>query len=183
MTTLEQVTTFKLRTDTYSTSVGDFEYHSHAVNFLMETGYLPKADQAEEMVKYGEISRSEKAAELIKHTVTMATATELIQALRAYMKQCGLKDVGEYDFTVAPSIKYGDHPDLIPQKYYHLIAYAIEGSNEGYYVHVGVIGRGDESRKGLATYMDFGFAKLYDVDLAFKMAREAQRFLTAAAWN
>ena len=36
---------------------------------------------------------------------------------------------------------------------------------------------------GQTFYMDFGHAKTYSADQAYAIAREAQRFLTAAMWN
>lgn len=105
---------------------------------------------------------------------------ELIKALREHTK--GIAE--EYDFVLSPTLKY-DHPQMaIPARYSNLVAYAIEGGSEGYYVHVGCILQGEDSRANpFQKYLDFGFAKTYSAESAYKLATEAQRFLTAARWN
>lgn len=108
--------------------------------------------------------------------------TDLIKALREHTKDLA----EEYDFSLSPTLKY-DFPDMrLPLDFWQLIAYAVEGGSEGYYIHAGCLIRfskdGDD-KTPYQRYLDFGFAKTYSVDSAYKIAREAQRFLTAARWN
>ena len=70
------------------------------------------------------------------------------------------------------------------------IAFAVEGDSEGYYIHVGVMTRNvaetpESIKRGIhfREYIDLGHAKCYSADQAYQIAREAQRFLTAACWN
>jgi hypothetical protein len=70
----------------------------------------------------------------------------------------------------------------LPACWRSLIAFAMDGDNEGYYVHVGVMvdfGYGD--RPG--EYLDIGFVKLWEAETAQRVATEAQRFLSASRWN
>ena len=70
----------------------------------------------------------------------------------------------------------------LPERWRHLIAYAMEGDNEGYYVHLGVmVDFGGGGKHG--EYIDMGFVKLWSADHARRVCNEAQRFLTAARWN
>jgi hypothetical protein len=99
---------------------------------------------------------------------------DLVDAINDY---CGAI-AEEYGFSTAIS-----NPDmLIPAKYWQLVAFAVEGSNEGYYVHLGAI-LSPETRGGVAAYVQFGCAKTYTSDSAYEMAKQASRFLAAAAWN
>jgi hypothetical protein len=108
----------------------------------------------------------------------MVPVKELIAALRSF---CGnLAD--EYDFCVSPSIAYDAPTTTVPEKFHHLIAYAIKGGSEGYYVHVGAILR-DSDDLLTRPYLDFGFAKTWTAESAYALARQAQRFLTATVWN
>jgi hypothetical protein len=105
----------------------------------------------------------------IRHTVIMSTVQSLLKAINAY---CG-KLAEEYDFSLNFDLK----PDsLIPEKFRDLIAYAVEGSNEGYYVHVGAIMDGGK-------YQQFGIAKTYSSESAYELAKQTSRFLAAAVWN
>ena len=71
---------------------------------------------------------------------------------------------------------------LIPERFSTLLAYASEGGSEGYYVHVGAMLKSD-SMGPERPYLDFGFCKLYLPELAYRIATECQRFLTATMWN
>jgi hypothetical protein len=106
--------------------------------------------------------------------------------LDAINKYCG-KLAEEYDFSLSPTLKYDAPKGIkIPTKYGQLIAYATEGSNEGYYVHVGALIPADRNSTQPAftiPYMDFGFAKTNSAESAYELAKQAQRFLTAARWN
>jgi hypothetical protein len=110
----------------------------------------------------------------------LAPVKELLTALNAHLKAKGMEPE-EYGFA-SLTVKY-DNPDFaVPSRYRWLVAYAVEGGSEGYYVHVGAIIHGlghDEP----TTYVDFGFAKTWSAETAYAIAREAQRFLTAAEWN
>jgi hypothetical protein len=97
----------------------------------------------------------------------------LMGTLNAYLASIGLQPE-EYGFNVAPACAESDR---IPERYRWLVAFAIEGGSEGYYIHVAAI----DSATG--TYTNLGLAKTYSAKSAYALAREAQRFLTAAAWN
>lgn len=159
MTGTEMVTTFKIRQDWWITPFGQFEYKGEAV------ARCASCDMGEAV---------------ITHAVEMARVTDLIDALNIAITNANAP-AEEYDFCDAPWWTY-DQPDMkVPEKYAHLIAYAIEGGSEGYYVHAGAILKAVGN--GQPTYIDFGFAKTYSADSAYALAREAQRFLTAAQWN
>jgi hypothetical protein len=119
---------------------------------------------------------------------------DLLKALNAYLKSI---QVEPEECGFSGWDRYGERrPRLIPGKYRWLIAYAIEGGSEGYYVHIGALTDGNlksESCRcmpGLSCmcdydrrFIDFGAAKTYSPENAYALAREAQRFLTAAEWN
>jgi hypothetical protein len=112
--------------------------------------------------------------------------SELIQAINEHLKGAGI-EAEEYDFSVNPTIRWDSPEARIPARYNHLIAYAIEGGSEGYYVHVGCLQHDKEAyakeKMPKSTYTDWGFAKTYSPDSAYALAKEAQRFLTATRWN
>src|ERR1700736_1847815 len=97
----------------------------------------------------------------------------LIRALNTYSNTIGMQPE-EYGFNASTPIKYPDceATDRIPARYRWLVAFAIEGNSEGYYVHVAAI---DDSTK---TYTDLGCAKTFSAARAYAIAREAQRFIT-----
>ena len=106
-----------------------------------------------------------------------APVRELLGALNAYLESTG-NVPGEYGF----SCSYDRDPDrLVPSRYRWLVAYAVEGGSEGYYVHVGAIVH--DHGNGPTTYVEFGLCKTWDAESAYAIARECQRFLTAAEWN
>jgi len=107
----------------------------------------------------------------------LAPVAELQAALDAHLTTAGLIP-DEYGFS--GRIRY--EQQLIPARYWRLVAFATEGSSEGYYVHIGCISQPMVASE-LPTYLDFGFCKTYSADNAYAIAREAQRFLTAAEWN
>jgi hypothetical protein len=112
---------------------------------------------------------------------------ELIKALNAHLKAQGI-EAEEYDFCESPMLKHDTPGARIPQKFHQLIAYAIEGGSEGYYVHVGALlpgpdGMAPKGQLYTVPYLDFGFAKMWRAESAHAMAREAQRFLNAIRWN
>jgi hypothetical protein len=124
-----------------------------------------------------------------------ATVLSLLQALNKF---CGSL-AEEYNFTAV------DRTADIREKYWRLVAFAVEGNSEGYYVHVGAIVRREQivshgrtvdcptaARNGccpghpealLPVYIEFGLAKTYSSESAYAMAKEVSRFLAAAAWN
>ena len=165
MTTIESVTDFVLRKDFWECSLGVYGYHGEAAKCCADNGLDPAT---------------------IKHSIVMSTVESLIKALNSHMKAANL-EADEYNFCVTPSVHYDAPGALLPEKWAHLIAFAIEGGSEGYYCHVGAILKDNSGCFGgavnLPTYMDFGFCKTYSADSAYAIAREAQRFLTAAAWN
>lgn len=100
----------------------------------------------------------------------------LVGAVNAF---CG--DLAE-EYNFSTGIAWNDPGPRIPEKYWHLIAFAVEGSNEGYYVHIGAMVRGD--RKAPApTFVGFGLAKTNSSESAYELVRQASRFLAAACWN
>lgn len=130
---------------------------------------------------------------------------QLLQAVNAHLSLCGIEPE-DRGFGVNHELEDYRNPNTakIPnaRDYRWLIAFAIEGSNEGYYIHIGAMmhfpTRGFGSfeipdtpvgkihitpRPATMTYMDFGHAKCYSAEQAYQIATEAQRFLTAAAWN
>jgi hypothetical protein len=159
------ITDFVLRVDWWTCSLGAYKYHGEAKTCCEKN----KLDPA-----------------TIVHSIVMSSVESLIKALNVHCKKTGI-EAEEYHFTVSPSIKYDTPGQLLPEKWAYLIAYAIEGGSEGYYVHVGAILKDGSGCFGgavkLPSYMDFGFCKTYSADSAYAIAREAQRFLTAAQWN
>jgi hypothetical protein len=146
------VTDFKLRSDFYETPVGTFEYYAHAEEACKRCDFAPEL--------------------CITHRVEMATIQSLLKAINAH---CG-KMAEEYDFSTYRVTGF------IPEKYWNLVAFAVEGGSEGYYIHVGAITR-QERQDDAPAYIDFGCAKTYSSDSAYAMAKEVSRFLSAAAWN
>ena len=70
----------------------------------------------------------------------------------------------------------------LPERWRHLIAFWMEGDDEGWYVHIGVMVEfGGGGHHG--EYIDMGIAKVWSVETAQRLATEAQRFLTATRWN
>ncbi len=75
-----------------------------------------------------------------------------------------------------------DNNARLPERWRILIAFAMRGDSEGYYVHIGVmIDFGSIQQPG--TYIDIGFAKVWTAQAAEDIAIEAQRFLSAAREN
>ena len=109
---------------------------------------------------------------------------DLGELLKAINEFCGSL-AEEYNFSLCPSLKYEAHNPKVPAKYWNLVAFAVEGGSEGYYVHVGAILKIERDTKPAFTapYMDFGFAKTYSAESAYELAKQAQRFLSAARWN
>jgi hypothetical protein len=85
----------------------------------------------------------------------MVTVRELLKALNAF---CG-KLAEEYDFSTVLC-----REAHVPEKYWRLVAFAVEGNNEGYYVHVGAI---LSTERSLPTYLEFGLAKTYSSESAY----------------
>jgi hypothetical protein len=106
-----------------------------------------------------------------------APVAELLTALNAHLKARDLEPE-EYGFS-SLAARYEDPDVRVPASYRWLIAFAVEGGSEGYYIHVGAM----TSTPTGAAYTEFGLAKTWDVTRAYAIATEAQRFLTAADWN
>jgi len=103
-----------------------------------------------------------------------STIQGLIKAINRYCGQLA----EEYDFR-----KSWEYTETAPlPKYLRLFAYAVEGTNEGYYVHIACLVE-NESRHMSPLYRGLALAKTYSPDSAYALAREASRFLAAAAWN
>lgn len=165
MTGTEMITEFVLRKDWWTCDSGAFNYHGEAKAYC-ERHHIDPAT--------------------LRHDIVMSTVESLITALNTHCKRAAL-EAEEYNFCVSPSSRYDRPGELLPEKWAYLIAYAIEGGSEGYHVHVGAILKDESGAFGGAVkrpaYMDFGFCKTYSPDSAYAIAREAQRFLTAAQWN
>jgi hypothetical protein len=169
MTNAEMVTTFKIRTDVFETPVGCFDYHADAAKACERVDMLPDL--------------------CISHRVEMAKVRDLLKALNEHVAPdhrgfaTPIKDQAEeYSFTPL-QCPTADLSALvwIPEKYWHLVAFAVEGNSEGYYVHVGAILRGEYNKA--TEYIEFGLAKTYSPESAYQIAKEASRFLVAAQWN
>jgi len=127
----------------------------------------------------------------------LTTVKGLLLALNAHLKakvEAGHEEllIEEYGFSVNPAINSRlkeANPKI--EKFRWLVAFAVEGGSEGYYVHVGRLIEDREDiyatdRQGeweYRRYYDFGFCKTWSCTNAYAIAREAQRFLTAALWN
>ena len=125
-----------------------------------------------------------KAEMVTDFTLEGKTVDEVIQALREHCK--GLLEDCD-DFGLSPDIQYGAKGARVPDRYRWVVAFAVEGESEGWYVHVGcqVPDQNASKLTGLAVYqyVDWGFAKVWSADSAYALAREAQRFLSAARWG
>jgi hypothetical protein len=161
MTSADMVTDFVIRKDRYETPMGTFTCHEKA----------RQACIANDMDPYT----------CIKAQVEMSTVGSLIKALNAF---CGHL-AEEYNFAMCLDLvserdyrgkEPKPEPSRIPQKYRWLIAFAVEGGSEGYYVHLGAM-------LGEGRYQEFGLAKTNTSESAYELAKQASRFLAAAAWN
>jgi hypothetical protein len=157
MNTADMVTIFKIRQDWFETPMGSYPYRAEAEKAVLACD-LPK--------------------EVIVHRVEMTPISELIKAVNQHMIAMKIEPE-DYSFCLSPCL-FDDRTATIPQYHRYLIAYAIEGGSEGYYVHIGALMPGEKTEQ---QYIDFGFCKTYSSESAYNIAREAQRFLTAAAWN
>ena len=110
------------------------------------------------------------------------TVELLLRELDRHLKAKGLEaDYYGFDKSLLPY-----RGERIPENPRWLVAFAVDGENEGYYIHVGAIEfltLEYPRRMRAGTYQDLGFAKTAAPDRAYAIAHEAQRFLTAAMWN
>ncbi len=163
MTSAEMVTDFKPRVTVFETPVGTFNWHADA-------------DAA--------VHKADLGKDCIVKKVTTATCRELCKAVTAYCKSKGLQP-DEYGFDSWRPL-YGAPEPRLPEKWWHLIAFVVEGGSEGFYIHIGAMVQqhmSKENPNGDAKWVDLGLAKTYSPDNAYALATEAQRFLTAAEWN
>jgi hypothetical protein len=158
MNNAEMVTGFRIGRDWYETPMGTFPDYQAAADTCTKSDLCPET--------------------CVTRKREMVTVKDLIAALCSY---CGSL-AEEYEFCVSPSIAYDATPTTVPERFLHLIAYAVEGGSEGYYVHVGAILR-DFDAALTRPYLDFGFAKTWTAESAYALAKEAQRFLSATIWN
>jgi hypothetical protein len=106
----------------------------------------------------------------------MVKVADLITALNGHCKP-----VLDGESFCCPSLWNNDTKDnLLPKKFRWLVAYAVKGESEGWYVHVGVI---QPQKTGRVRYEDFGHAKVWSEETSFAVAKAAQQFLTSAMWN
>lgn len=149
MTSADMITDFVIRKDSYKTPVGTFAYSEQARQACLKNDLDPYS--------------------LTSHSVAMSTVQSLLKAINAY---CG-NLAAEYDFSLNFDLT---EETLIPQEFRYLIAFAVEGGSEGYYVHVGAMLDGGK-------YQEFGIAKTYSSESAYELAKQVSRFLAAACWN
>ncbi len=115
-----------------------------------------------------------------------ARVIDLIRAVNDHLKRIDVQP-DEYDFSVWPWLK--DEEQRLPADYRWLIAFAAEGGSEGYYVHLGAMMR-DAAKNPTwkltendRIFRDYGCAKCNSAENDYAIAREVQRFLSAAEWN
>ena len=183
MTTIEQVTNFVLRRDWWTTSTGKFAYLSEA----MTATNTPTEHIKRTPSYHCDICRAAgvnfmkedcRGTLHCEHSVEMATVADLCKALTAHLKSLGLEPE-EYGFNAPVAIRHGEQDAKIPAKHRWLIAFVVEGNSEGFYIHLAAVVESSPKRE----LVDLGLAKTYSPQNAYAIAREAQRFLTAAAWN
>ena len=106
------------------------------------------------------------------------TVDALVHALDAHLRALGLEP-DDHGYRVSPLIANSDSQadPRLPEGNWCLVAFATKGYSGGYYIHVSAIDRATQ------RYTDIGFAKTYSADKAYAIARETQRFVTAAEWN
>ena len=108
-----------------------------------------------------------------------ASIRQLFRAINAHLDKCGIEPE-DRGFGVCG---FENDPPIPERRSYRwLVAWAVEGESEGFYIHCGAI-RQAQHYGEKNEYIDFGHAKCYSADQAYAIAREAQRFLTAALWN
>jgi len=133
-----------------------------------------------------------------------STIRQLADAINKHLAKCGIEPEDRGFGSSRDWDHVGQTKTLIPdaRSYRWLVAFAVEGGSEGYYIHFGALmhpapvstfgnwttespyGKISITPKdGTMIYMDFGHAKTYSAEQAAQIAKEAQRFLTAAAWN
>lgn len=160
MNSADMITDFVVRKDLYETPMGTFTCSEKARQACIKNDLEPRA--------------------VTKHSVEMSTVQSLLKTINAY---CG-KLAEEYAFSLDFDLfaetgmyaKKGVLPSRIPQDFRWLIAYAVEGGSEGYYVHIcALLPNGH--------FMPFGIAKTWNPDSAYELAKQASRFLAAARWN
>jgi hypothetical protein len=103
------------------------------------------------------------------------TVDALIRGLNTYLDTVGLRPE-QYGFYVSSRFEHSRSKasERMPEGSRWLIAFTIEGSNEGYFILVGAIDWATN------TYTELGFGKSFSPDHAYAVARETQRFLRAA---
>ena len=107
------------------------------------------------------------------------TLSAIVQAVK---KHC--KELLDGDSFCDRSTWGPDAERRLPERWRSLIAFALDGDNEGYYVHIGVmVSFGGDTDDDPGHYIDMGFAKMWTPEQAQRLATEAQRFLSAARWN
>jgi len=156
MTSADMITDFVIRRDSYKTPMGSFADYERA----------RQACPGQNIDQY--------------HVVEMSTVQSLLKAVNAC---CG-NLAEEYDFSLDFDLvaetglkaQAGVEPSRIPRDFQHLIAFAVEGGSEGYYVHIGALLPG-------GRYQQFGIAKTNTSESAYELAKQASRFLAAACWN
>ena len=155
----DMITKFSVRRVVWQTPFGQFDNKQEAEDRVTKVDMLP------ELV----VSRVVECAE-IRH---------LLKEINVHCESIGLEP-NEYKLTLSGNRT--EVPATVPENFWHLIAFAIEGGSEGWYIHIGAIVR-SERRDQPPSYIDFGFSKTFDHDNAFALAREYQRFLDATLWN
>jgi hypothetical protein len=106
------------------------------------------------------------------------TCTALLYGIE---KHCKTLLEGEHFYDC--SAWSADKNRRLPARWRCLIAFAVDGDSEGYYVHIGVMVSYSDGEFGPGQYLDCGFVKMWTAKAAQLLATEAQRFLSAARWN
>ena len=110
--------------------------------------------------------------------VRNAKVADLLRAINEHLTAAELEPE-EYNFS--ESVDRHGASDIEIPRFRWLVAFAVEGGSEGYYVHCGAIL--SEPQADGRNYVEFGICKTYSADSAYAIAREVQRFLTATMWN
>ncbi len=156
MNSQDMVTDFILRRDHFETPFGTFDYQ----------GPAHEACKANDLEPYSNT----------KHSIEMSKIQDLLKAINAYCGQLAEEYDFSLNFALRPANGLPQSETLIPEKYRWLVAFAVEGGSEGYYVHMGAMLDGGQ-------YQEFGLAKTNTAESAYELTKQTSRFLAAASWN
>lgn len=136
-----------------------------------------------------------KTIRLEEEDGTMRLVRVILQDLNQLMwDRIVLPEDEQYEFTKSASYRRGSLPggdggfheqpywidgqhERWPAQWAWICCFAVTGSNEGYYVHIEVIDKGEKGQPGRRKLL--GLAKCYSLDLAWQYAAEAGKLLGA----